>query len=316
MEKKEAGIRFAKADKLFTVGRFEDALVELEAIDTHFPNNHRILNAQARTLEQLRRYDRALAVCDRLLHDFNYEKVRPLRDRIAATLEPPPQQHTSSPPLPVARKEKSNTVSDNSKRFRIKPVRLLFLIAIVALTYLDYIPVALGVGLILGYFIVKLLIGAAIRRLFSAPFKMKGKALSGAIVELHGYEWTDAPVHDNDSGDDSDDDFEDDEPEVPRRYVWLDLTITPPDRSEGFTAWEPGELMLAPANLEISGLDSLDACFGVHDVRVLVEGVEQEDDEGKYGGPQRIKLLVGLPHDVSEFCLVYYFEQFGRFQLV
>ncbi len=107
MERAEAKTRFDKADRLFCHGRFEDALIELDAIEIHYPDNHRILNAQARTLDRLRQYDRALAVCDRLLNEFQYEKIRTLRENIAHSLKSLP------PPLPAGKPE-ANKASDNS----------------------------------------------------------------------------------------------------------------------------------------------------------------------------------------------------------
>jgi tetratricopeptide (TPR) repeat protein len=325
MDKKEAKTRFEKADRLFSHGRFEDALQELDALEVHYPDNHRILNAQARTLERLRRYDRALEVCDRLLNEFQYEKIRLLREDIARSLSnlssKPPSYKTGLPTAPSHQRKKEKAVNKKESRFKIKPIRLLLLLAICGAMYLGYVPIWLGAGIIVAYFALKFLIGAAFLKLFSAPFKMKGKALAGATCTMHGFEWTEKPVHEHDDEGDSDEDYgedfedDDDEPEVPLRYVWLDVTITPQERSEGFTHWEPGELMLAPADLKFNGLDNLESCYGAEDVRLANEQGDMDDEDGKYAGPQRIKLLFGIPKDKSNFTLAYYFEQFGSIQL-
>lgn len=313
MDKKEAKTRFAKADKLFVLGRYEDALDELDAIEGYYPDNHRILNAQARTLERLRQYDRAMAICDRLLNEFQYEKIRPLRENIAVAMHnvPPPLPQSPPPTAPPTQKEK-HSVDEREPRFKIKPIRLLILLALCAGMYFGYVPIWLGAGLIVFYFVVKLLVGAAIRKLFSAPFKMKGKALAGATCVLHHFEWTERP-HEADWSDD-----EEEEEEVPTetlRYVWLDLTITPQANGEGFTYWEPGELMLAPGDRPVKGLDDLEHCYPVEDVKLVQNGQTTEDEDGKYAGPQRLKLLAGIPHDQHQFALQYYFEQFGNITL-
>jgi len=92
MDRVEAQRRFAKADKLFLFGRYEDVLVELEALDEHYPGNHRLLNARARTLAKLGRISEALAICDWLLDEFQYEKIRPFREQLARELSQPVAQ--------------------------------------------------------------------------------------------------------------------------------------------------------------------------------------------------------------------------------
>lgn len=322
MDNKEAKRRFQKADKLYTYGRFEDVLAELDHLEAHFPDNHRLLNARARTLEQLQRYEESLAICDRLLNEFSYEKIRPFRDAVARDLENSRQAPETGAGAPgpsgtTARESKSMDNSSRESRFTIKPVRLVLLLVIIAAMYFGYMPYWLGGGLIVAYFVIKLAIKAAIMKLFTAPFKMKGKALAGATCELHGFEWTEKPVLPPDSDDEGfeEDEEEDAEDDGPRRYVWIDVTITPQPRTEGFTHWEPGELMLAPLDMKVNGLDSMDDCFSVEDVKLVVDGSEQEDEMGKYVGPQRIKVLAGIPLDQNNFKFVYYFEQFGEIRL-
>jgi hypothetical protein len=101
----------------------------------------------------------------------------------------------------------------------------------------------------------------------------------------------------------------------PLRWVWLDVTITPQPRTDGFTHWEPGELMLLPLSKPYKGLDDMDHCYNVRDLKLVVDGVEHPDEGGKYHGPQRLKLLVGLPQQENAFKFAYYFEQFGEIRL-
>lgn len=332
MDKAEAERRFQKADKLFTYGRFEDALADLDALEAAYPDNHRVLNAKIRTLEQLQRFEEALPLCDRLVDHLGYDKAHTMRERIReahARGESAPQQafwaNNPSPPSaapnpPAA--ESAGEVEENvtgkpAGRFRIKPIRLLILICLVAGMYFGYVPTWLGGGLIGAYFIIKyVLIGLIgkwlIMKLFTAPFKMKGKALEGAQCVLHGVEWTEAPPPEEHEEDDDDTVAR---PLVALRYAWLDVTITPQERTKGFTHWEPGELALAPLGLKYKTPDDMDHCFQVRDVKIIVDG-EVVDEEGmKYHGPQRLRLLVGLPMDQNDFKFVYYFEQFGELRV-
>lgn len=316
MDKSEAQIRFKKADRLFKLGRFEDTLDELEAIDRAFPNNHRVLNAQARTLGELRRFEQGLAVCDRLLAEFQYEKIRPLREhfvqKIGSMAATPAMQAATpegTPPMSDQESFHEHSEDTGNPRFSIKPIRLLLLVAIVAGMATGYVPPWIGGVLIGGYFLAKFAISALLKRLFTAPFKMKGKALAGADCTLHGVEWTTRPTWDEDEA------FGGDGPEQPLRYAWLDVTITPADNNSGFTHWEPGELMLAPADLKFKGLDSLDHCYEVLDVKLAGANGHEEDEIGKYEGAQRLKLLVGIPENVNKFRFVYYVEAFGHVNL-
>ncbi len=336
MDKSEAERRFQKADKLFTYGRFEDALADLDALDSAFPNNHRVLNARVRTLEQLQRYEEALAVCDHLVNELGYQKAQTMRDRLAEEVarsggapqdafwsnEPvpapstPPTSPANAPaPAPV---EEGAPDSPAKRRFKLKPVRLLILLGLIAGMYFGYVPYWLGGGLIGAYFIIKYIIIGLIGKwlmfkIFTAPFKMKGKALAGANCQLHGHEWTEKPASIAEEEPEGDDDEV--QPFVPLRYVWLDVTIAPQERTQGFTHWEPGELALAPLGLKYTGLDDMDKCFSVHDIKVLVDGQEAEEEGMKYHGPVRLKMLFGVPMDHDNFKFVYYFEQFGELKL-
>lgn len=334
MDKSEAERRFQKADKLFTYGRFEDALADLDALDAAYPDNHRILNAKVRTLEQLQRYDEALALCDRLVSVLGYEKAQTMKDRLAEAAdragsapqqafwsnEPGPAAGPAAPPpltgVPAATNAEATPDETAKRRFKLKPVRLLILIGLCAGMYLGYVSPALGGGLIAAYFLIKYIIIGLIGKwivfkIFTAPFKMKGKALAGATCQLHGLEWTDKPA----SVVEEEPDEEDVKPFRPLRYVWLDVSITPQERTQGFTHWEPGELALAPAGLKYTGLDDMEKCFSVQDVKLVVGGQDTEDEGAKYHGPLRLKLLFGLPMDEDAFKFVYYFEQFGELRL-
>ncbi|MCL4691979.1 MAG: tetratricopeptide repeat protein [Candidatus Hydrogenedentes bacterium] len=356
----EAQDRFELADDLYRNGQYAQALDQLSDLEKHYPDNYRLLNAKARTLAKLGKVQQALVICDRLLDEFKYEKVRRLRDQLAvavdmtakkgklAPLEPPPLPKrnpepqtaddqppplpmmpsvpdaipTAAPPMPAQTIEPGlfEVKEEPAMRsFRIKPVRLLLLVAIIAVMALGYLPYWLGGGLIAAYFIIKWIIRAALYRLFTIPFKMKGKALAGATAEIHGWEWTEKPVRarpaDEDDEDGEYDDEEDGDSDKGLRYVWIDVTITPPDRSEGFVHWDPSDLALIPSGERLKTPDDHDKCLQARDLRFIRDGQEVDYEGEKLTGPHRLKLLVAVPPDKSAFRFVYYFEVFGELSL-
>lgn len=327
MGQSEAEGRYREASQLYMDGRYEEALALLSELDYEFPGNINILKAKARTLAKLGRVSEAIAVCDRLEQVFGYEKARSFRNQLEAkanggvpTISFEPNNTTGTddegddtPAVEMTEIPNADTGDAASKkRFRIKPVRLILLLLIIACMYLGYINYYVGGGIIAAYFIIKfglkILFGAALKSLFSIPFKMKGKALAGATAELHGFQWAEKPK-DADAGDDED------EPrnvKEPLRYAWLDVTITPQPRSSGFTHWEPGEIMIAPGTLKVRKLDDMDKCFRVYDIKIVGEdGQEQEDEGYKFHGPQHLKMLAEFPESAKSLKFFYYGYGFG-----
>lgn len=183
MEKDEAKEHFREATEWFNAGDFERSLRELEILEDDFPDNHRVLNAKARTLFQLKRHGEALTLCDRLLNEINYQKVRPLQQQILDdldALEEQEQKATRAFSTPAVfdteGHEDDEAIRDSADgpeneqddmdsversegaytRFRISPFWILVLIAICVALYLHYIPYWLGGGLIAAYFILRL----------------------------------------------------------------------------------------------------------------------------------------------------------------
>ncbi|MBX7258411.1 MAG: CDC27 family protein [Candidatus Hydrogenedentes bacterium] len=322
MDRSEAESRFTEANECYLQGEYSRALDILLDLERAFPDNHRIIKAKAQTLFKIGRHQEALHLCDRLLIEFGYEKARLFRDRIASEMG-----HEDTPARPIPAGPPALPTSDDSpadveegeeepqqpkqRRFQIKPVRLAILVSLIIGMYFGRVPYWLGGGLIVAYFLIKLAMRAAIYRLFTIPFKLKGKALEDATVELHGFEWTEKPA----TVPDDDEDEEAKKPRAPLRYAWIEVTITPLVRSRGFTHWEPGELMLASANEKFRGLDDLDKCHRILTVKFITDGQEQDDEGYKVHGPQRLKLLAGLPEGETEFKFVYYTEVFGTISL-
>ena len=152
----------------------------------------------------------------------------------------------------------------------------------------------------------------AVVGLFTAPFKMKGAVLKGAAAEVHSVVPTAMPASEpgaeesNGGG-----------APVARRHFWLDVTVRPTGRSEGFQHWEPGELRLVRPESRLNPDDpdeGEDACE-VTRLEVQLEGTFQEDEGWKLSGPQRLRLLLAVQPGVSGLKFRYYFEEFGEVHL-
>ena len=328
MGQSEAERRFADASELYKTGRYEEALALISELDYEFPGNIHLLKAKARTLAKLGRTAEAIAVCDLLELDLGYDKARTFRKQLESkaaggvpTIAFDPNQYGESdddtPPVDMTQigGEESAEQTAGKKRFRIKPVRLGLLILIVAGMYFGYVNYYVGGGIIVAYFAIKLIIklafGKALEALFSIPFRMKGRALEGATAELHGFEWAEKPK----AAEADDDDEEAKKPKVPLRYAWLDVTITPQVRTQGFRHWEPGELMVAPTTVKIRKLGDMDKCFQIHDIKLVSDGKEEDDEGYKLNGPQRLKMLAEVPEGATALSFYYYGFGFGNLRV-
>lgn len=307
----EAAKRFREADQRYREQDFAGALAILEDLDARFPNDRNLLYARARTLGKIGREDEALALCDRLVSEFGYSRAARLQVKLLKSLTEQIDQDAEAgtpPPIDIPSEPEDESEAPKEPRFRIKPVRLLLLIGLVVLTLMKLIHPLVSIGIVVAYFVLKWAIGRLILRLFSAPFKMKAKALAGATVEIHDVSIVTNPdpglieeVGEEHGGE--------------LRFVQIDVTIQPQSKSEGFTHWEPGELSIAPDSMTIKGLDDLDHCFSVAHVKIVHEGVERDDDGYKLNGPARVKLLVGLPPGAQGYQFVYYTQAFGNVQV-
>lgn len=194
---------------------------------------------------------------------------------------------------------------------------------------------------IVGAFVIKHVAGMMIRKLFTAPFLAKGAVLRDASIAVHSVTPTTAPVYpepraeetdssaedepDPDDPDEADAEYLEDEEDEDERSVpdsalaWyhVDATITPREPTgRGFTLWEPSELVLvgpeAKSAATLEEMEDADEDGGqVREVEIWREGAWGADEEGKYGGPQRVRLLIGLPQGMRRGRLRYYFEVFG-----
>jgi len=196
-----------------------------------------------------------------------------------------------------------------------RPILLMVLAGIVAggILAIKFLPWwALLAGVVAMVPIGKWVLKRALVGLFTAPFKMKGAALKGAAVLVHSLTPTQKPAAEvsaeaesNGAGD-----------RPTRRYFWLDVTVQPAERSEGFQSWEPGELRLVKPESRLNphdpGADDGDDACEVERLEVEQEGTFQEDEGWKLPGPQRLRLLLAVEPGVSWLKFRYYFEEFGE----
>jgi hypothetical protein len=102
----------------------------------------------------------------------------------------------------------------------------------------------------------------------------------------------------------------------PRDYVELDVTITPkPASCNAFTFWEPTEFILASE--KIRNLADLEekSIGDVHSVEVWNGSAFGSDDQGKYPGEQRLKVIFEVKPGSKSGWLCYYHEAIGQLQL-
>jgi len=183
-------------------------------------------------------------------------------------------------------------------------------------------------------------IGAAFKRLFMMPFKMKGAVLKNAVVTVHSITPAAPPVIEADYDDmeeddydedkaraltgpngaemQSDDEYDDDEEddhedyedeEEPEDLDWyqIDVTITPQQTEGPFMLWEPGDLTLVRPDSK-GGFEDDDGLGRIEGVMIWHDGQWHEDDASKYPGPQRVKLHAGVNRGARRAKLKYYFE--------
>jgi hypothetical protein len=142
---------------------------------------------------------------------------------------------------------------------------------------------------------------------------MKGKALAGAQVTVHGIRPADAPEIPKDEYEGEAE--EDEATDAAYNWHYLDVTITPQPATGGFTHWEPGELVLVGMDASPKDIDEEEAVSRIADCRVFQDGKFCEDEGYKYPGPQRLELHVGVKPGVRALQFRYYFELFGNVTL-
>jgi hypothetical protein len=147
-------------------------------------------------------------------------------------------------------------------------------------------------------------------RLLSIPFRMKGKVLRKADVQIHSLAPAAPPTLDRNRADE--DEEEPKEDEGPRNYYLLEATILPQEPKGKFRLWEPGELCLVAPGLSID--DDDDTCK-VKQMEIFEEGSYHPDEGLKYPGPKRLRMLLAVAPQTPKLVFRYYFETFGDVKL-
>jgi hypothetical protein len=197
-------------------------------------------------------------------------------------------------------------------------------------------------GLVAFPFIILVLLWFAIfaikslaRKFALSLFGMKARALCGATINVHSIKSIPKPPEREpvpDDADDEDKELEDGkqkeampvaeaqslvkatEPEDPKDYVELDVTITPAQKA-GNSVWEPTELILTSGKIK-SLADIADKDIGsVHSVEVWNGSAFGPDDPGKYPGEQRLKIIFEVKPGENAGWLYYYNEPIGQLNL-
>jgi hypothetical protein len=161
-----------------------------------------------------------------------------------------------------------------------------------------------------------------LKRLFMAPFKMKGKALAGASVSIHSVRPAGIPqtpvrkvIEEEDEqdveGEGEPESMPDEDTMDYGKYRWylVDVTITPQPAGDGFTHWEPGEITLVSPSTKADDLDADDDDLAtIHDLRIYSDGEFRDYDGEKFAGPLRVEFHAGIKPGVTELKFRYYFE--------
>jgi hypothetical protein len=196
-------------------------------------------------------------------------------------------------------------------------------VTVAAFVFLDWwqaVLVSFATFVLLAY-AGKLLVRRALARLgrFAVGLVgIKGQVLRGAAVDVHAVRRI-APPADLLPVLDADRDRPPPDP-VPRDWYEVEVTLFPaPDAPGPMTHWEPGDLILVPADTPdvVSPADigrPVDE-VGLDRVWLVEDGRAVEPDAGKYHGPQRLRFTAGFPAGIREWKFRYYFEQFGRVRL-
>jgi hypothetical protein len=191
----------------------------------------------------------------------------------------------------------------------VKKMKLIYVILAVLAALLvfaiKFLPWWASLSLLLvGVLAVRWGVQHLLRRILIIPFKMKGKVLANAVVDVHHIEPAPMPLQESDEE-------ESDYQQLAWHYV--DVTISPTQQTEGFAAWEPSELILVPTHAKAEDLESgydSEVCI-IHDFKVYTDALFTKDEYGKYEGTQRLRLHMGVQPNTRQFKFRYYFELFG-----
>jgi hypothetical protein len=161
----------------------------------------------------------------------------------------------------------------------------------------------------LGHFIVYRL-----RRDLTAAVLAQGTPLTDALVDVHSIEPAPSPTEPSLIGLDPDD--EDYDPELDELddpgttgYFQVDATIAPHDPQ---AEWDPTAVFVVQRDFEPE--EELDLCeeMGlIHALEVWRNGKFVPHREGNVTGPQRVRMVLAVPHGLTNAKFAYHFAYFG-----
>lgn len=228
---------------------------------------------------------------------------------------------------------------------------VFFILSFLAIRNLPWwVSLSIGLAIIL---LGKYFAAAIFHRLIMWPFRAKGKVLRGASVEVHSVKPIPRPVDFDDDRLIEDDELDENnelyeneaEVKVPRDFFEIEVTITPQPSTGPFYLWDYHDITLGAPEQPWNSDDDTCVVYSVQRVRnvkllypesrsngeaetslsVRNVGPEELDDEeaqddefddsSKVPGPQRLKMTIGVNHDVRELVFMYYLEKFGRLSL-
>jgi hypothetical protein len=176
-------------------------------------------------------------------------------------------------------------------------------VAVRMLSWWVLLAVATGLALALPIFLRR-----GLTWLLKLPFRAKGAVLRSAAVDVHAIERAEPPALEPSD--------EADSAAGPRERFWLELTITPRASASGpFILWEPGELAIVGPDARAGEPGTDEEPFDVRTVEIREDNRFQPDSGMKYGGRQRLRLLVAVPPGQRRLRFRYYLEVFGNVSL-
>jgi len=189
--------------------------------------------------------------------------------------------------------------------------------------------VALPFILIGGLWVTKIIIGKLVKRFLLRLFSMKSSVLRGATMTLHSVTAVSKPKPD--AGEEvievegadgevpkaaAESPAQAAEPEEVRHYFAVDMTIRPQDGQKE-AHWEPGEFILTSERIkDLADLEDSEKELGRTEmVEVWNGSVFGPNEEGKYPGEQRLKIIFAVKPGTSKAWMHYYDEAVGMLDL-
>ena len=189
--------------------------------------------------------------------------------------------------------------------------------------------------------LAKFLIKSLAKKFALWLFGMKARALRGATMNIHSIKSIPKPPEREPEPDEEDEDEELEdgeakeaspiaeatpaatsdavakttEPEDPKDYIEMDVTITPKVGASPHCVWEPTELILTSSKIKsLADLEEKDV-GSVHSVEIWNGTAFGPDDYGKYPGEQRLKIIFEVKPGANTAWLHYYNEPIGQLNL-